>query len=197
MCCLQLVPQSERRALFEEYCRESAASKKAGASKAVQRPAAAATAPAAVPRPSSAGVQAPPLAGVPAHNDDSGPTARAAFEQLLSDVEGAARDGIATAAPIAASGGGEGGREEGEVVGEALAMEWDETLTLEKVERVWGGDSRWRGCSASVRREVFEARLRPVMDAARRRKEEEFRCAGRRDGCMRMCVCRSGAQGAG
>ena len=156
----QYVPAAERRVLFEEFCKEVAASRhKAGAGGAKPSGRAAA---------GRGGSSAAARSAAAAEGSGAQQSAQAAFEALLDEIQEVCRpppeEGEAGAAE---RGGGSSG-------GEPPAL-WDERLTLAQLEPHWGVDPRWRGCGAEARERLFAARMARLRDAAQKEAEEGFR----------------------
>jgi hypothetical protein len=201
---VQYVPASERRAVFEEFCKESAV-KPAGRGKAAAgggaKPSGGkASAGAAARAGGGAAAARAAAAGGAAAQDGEGAeegghhqSAQAAFEALLDEIEQACSpaEGAGVGAPTAeggrrdgsngaveGEGGGGGGSKPGGSGGGGGAgplLRWDERLTLDQLESFWGSDPRWRRCGAEARQQLFDARIARMRDAARKELEEGFR----------------------
>lgn len=182
---MQYVPASERRALFEDYCKEvgtNRAKAGGGGAKPSGRGAAAASSGAA------AGGRAGGCAGGAAGEGDGGEkAAQAAFEQLLGEIQEACKpppeEGEVPAAAAGGANGSAAGRGEsgGGGGGKGAPLpQWDGGLTLAQLEPHWGEDPRWQGCSAAVRQRLFDERMARLKEEARKELEEGFRCGWRR-----------------
>jgi hypothetical protein len=147
---VQFLPSvAERKAAFEEFCKEAAGKKKVGGAS----------------RAGSVGKAAPAAkAAAPA---SSGPAA--GFEALLDEIELACRGGGAVP-PVP-------GDEEGQ-----LLPGWEPGLQLDELEGRWGSDPRWQAAPADRRRAALDARLAPLRQEARRRREADFRALLREAG---------------
>ncbi|KAL4853106.1 Pre-mRNA-processing protein 40C [Chlorella vulgaris] len=143
---------AERKAAFEQFCKESAGKKKA-ADKAGKAGSTAAQA-----RGAAAAAAATPTSQ---------------FEVLLGEAEAACGGG--SGAPAAA--GAAAGEEEGQ-----LLPAWDERLQLEDLEGRWGSDPRWQRCTSEQRQAAFDARLTPLRQAARKQREGDYRALLREAG---------------
>eukprot|EP00887_Chlorella_sp_A99_P005017 scaffold4.g5017.t1 len=149
----QYVPLKERREVFEEFCKD-AASTTAGAARQKPRGPAALQAAAAAEDPASA------------------------FRRLLDEIqEQCLAAAEARAAAAAAGEGGEASAAAGADTGALDLPAWDERLSAEALEQLWGADPRWQRCAASQRRQLIEERLqllRAAVAAARRAAFQEL-----------------------
>ncbi|PSC72075.1 pre-mRNA-processing 40C isoform X1 [Micractinium conductrix] len=142
---------AERKATFEAFCSESAASKKAGG-KGGAAGGKAGKAAAGGKRPGSAG----PAAAAAAADKAEAPGGKG-FNWLLDEAEAACRAGCATAG------------EEGQL------LAWDSDVTLAALEPRWGSDPRWERCPPEVRKAALESRLAVLREAEQKARGDGYR----------------------
>ncbi|GAB4818752.1 hypothetical protein N2152v2_005798 [Parachlorella kessleri] len=175
------VPASERRQVFEDFCKDVAAKRsKAGGSGA---------------HPSGAkGLAAGAAAGDNGQAEVDGSEDQSpeeAFEGLLDEIQEACTaagvSGVAangsSGGEAAANGAGEGkdsgggageGRDE-PPEGAGLLVRWSDRLSLEELESFWGSDPRWRRCPPEARQRLFGARMERLRQEKQQRREAGYR----------------------
>ena len=155
---LQYLPTTvERKAAFEEYCKETAAGRRSGAGASAGGPGSKAAGKGTARQ---AAGEATAAAGPP---PPAVPSPVADFERLLSEAEAACVAGSGAPTPGASE-------EEGQ-----LLPAWGAGLQLADLETRWGGDPRWSACPRDQRAAALERRLGPTRAAARRQHEADFR----------------------